>query len=288
MPTPKRRNCNTSRNASKSHLTSIANGWTEGLDLPTYLKVEFDDTLLIWMDTNTRTQAAKDAIVSGMSPNEVRETYYGLGPVAGWRAAVSAATELAGLDAGGTARCRPRAAGSSAGRRERSRWSHDAGLLARHAPPLWTVEQAKVHLRITSTANDADIAQKLATAQEAILSYLECRRRSDLDRGDGARGRDACDPPADGLLLRRPRRWGAPGSLAEDLRPAGGLSRSDGGVMARGDYRHTVTAAESGAARAGWRWRLYAEMDRPRPADVARQHQAGDRARSRTGGGRAR
>jgi HK97 family phage portal protein len=65
------------------HLTSIAHGWTEGLDLPTYLKVEFDDTLLIWMDTNTRTQAAKDAIVSGMSPNEVRETYYGLGPVAG-------------------------------------------------------------------------------------------------------------------------------------------------------------------------------------------------------------
>jgi len=39
-------------------------------------------------------------------------------------------------------------------------------------PALWTVEQAKVHLRITSTANDADIAQKLATAQEAILSYL--------------------------------------------------------------------------------------------------------------------
>ena len=65
------------------HLTSIANGWTEGLELPTYLKIEFDDTLLIWMDTATRTQAAKDAIVSGMSPNEVRSTYYGLGPVPG-------------------------------------------------------------------------------------------------------------------------------------------------------------------------------------------------------------
>lgn len=39
-------------------------------------------------------------------------------------------------------------------------------------PPLWTVDQAKVHLRITSTADDADIAQKLAAAQEAILSYL--------------------------------------------------------------------------------------------------------------------
>jgi hypothetical protein len=39
-------------------------------------------------------------------------------------------------------------------------------------PALWTVEQAKVHLRITGTAHDADIAQKLATAQEAILAYL--------------------------------------------------------------------------------------------------------------------
>ena len=39
-------------------------------------------------------------------------------------------------------------------------------------PALWTVAQAKIHLRITSTANDADIQQKLTTAQEAILSYL--------------------------------------------------------------------------------------------------------------------
>jgi len=39
-------------------------------------------------------------------------------------------------------------------------------------PPLWTVDQAKVHLRITGTAHDADIAQKLASAQEAILAYL--------------------------------------------------------------------------------------------------------------------
>lgn len=39
-------------------------------------------------------------------------------------------------------------------------------------PPLWTLDEAKVHLRITSTAHDADIAQKLATAQEAILSFL--------------------------------------------------------------------------------------------------------------------
>jgi Phage gp6-like head-tail connector protein len=39
-------------------------------------------------------------------------------------------------------------------------------------PPLWTVDQAKVHLRITGTAHDADIQQKLNTAQDGILSYL--------------------------------------------------------------------------------------------------------------------
>jgi hypothetical protein len=39
-------------------------------------------------------------------------------------------------------------------------------------PPLVTVHQAKWHLRVTSTADDDDIALKLATAQEAILSYL--------------------------------------------------------------------------------------------------------------------
>jgi HK97 family phage portal protein len=65
------------------HLTSIATTLGAGLELPLHLKLEFDDTLLIWMDTNTRTQAAKGAIVSGMSPNEVRSTYYGLGPVPG-------------------------------------------------------------------------------------------------------------------------------------------------------------------------------------------------------------
>lgn len=65
------------------HLTAIAATLGYGLELPNYLKLEFDDTLLIWMDTATRTTAAKGAIVSGMSPNEVRATYYGLGPVPG-------------------------------------------------------------------------------------------------------------------------------------------------------------------------------------------------------------
>lgn len=39
-------------------------------------------------------------------------------------------------------------------------------------PPLWTVDQAKVHLHLTGTDYDADVQQKLDTAQEAILSYL--------------------------------------------------------------------------------------------------------------------
>ena len=42
------------------HLTSIANGLDAGLELPLYLKVEFDDTLLIWMDTATRIERGED------------------------------------------------------------------------------------------------------------------------------------------------------------------------------------------------------------------------------------
>lgn len=65
------------------YMISITNGWTTGLELPLSLKVEFDDTLLSWMDTATRTAAAQKAIVSGMSPNEVRATFYDLPPVPG-------------------------------------------------------------------------------------------------------------------------------------------------------------------------------------------------------------
>jgi len=39
-------------------------------------------------------------------------------------------------------------------------------------PPLWTLDQAKVHLHLTGTDYDADVQQKLDAAQEAILSYL--------------------------------------------------------------------------------------------------------------------
>ena len=41
------------------------------------------------------------------------------------------------------------------------------------AGPLWTVEEVKgLQLRITDAAHDADVEQKLGTAQEAILAYL--------------------------------------------------------------------------------------------------------------------
>lgn len=39
-------------------------------------------------------------------------------------------------------------------------------------PPLWTLDQAKTHLRITDTDHDADVQQKLDTAQELICAYL--------------------------------------------------------------------------------------------------------------------
>ena len=39
------------------------------------------------------------------------------------------------------------------------------------AGPLVSLPDAKAHLRITDTAHDADILQKLDTAEEAILAY---------------------------------------------------------------------------------------------------------------------
>jgi Phage gp6-like head-tail connector protein len=39
-------------------------------------------------------------------------------------------------------------------------------------PPLLTLEDAKIHLRITDTAHDVDIQQKLTEAQDVIIDYL--------------------------------------------------------------------------------------------------------------------
>ena len=65
------------------HLVSMATTLGAGLELSLSLKLEFDDTLLIWMDTTVRTNAAKTAISAGMSVNEVRDTFFWLGPVPG-------------------------------------------------------------------------------------------------------------------------------------------------------------------------------------------------------------
>jgi hypothetical protein len=41
------------------------------------------------------------------------------------------------------------------------------------AGPLWTTAEVKaLQLRITDAAHDADVDEKLATAQEAVLAYL--------------------------------------------------------------------------------------------------------------------
>jgi hypothetical protein len=58
-----------------------------GLELPSDLKVEFDEDSFLRMDTATLVQAARDAIASGaMSPNEARQRFYGLPPVTGGEA----------------------------------------------------------------------------------------------------------------------------------------------------------------------------------------------------------
>jgi HK97 family phage portal protein len=55
----------------------------EGLELPRPLGTEFDLDGLLRMDTKTKAEAARDAIQSGVSPNEIRKKYFDLGPVAG-------------------------------------------------------------------------------------------------------------------------------------------------------------------------------------------------------------
>jgi phage portal protein BeeE len=59
-------------------------GIAEPLADGTQYGVEFDIDDLIWMDTATKTKAALDSIGSGgMSPDEARQKYFGLGPVKG-------------------------------------------------------------------------------------------------------------------------------------------------------------------------------------------------------------
>lgn len=68
----------------QSLMTSLEVCLDEGLELPKPYGTEFDVNDLIWMDNATKTKAAHDSIGSGgMSPNEARKRFYGLGKVAG-------------------------------------------------------------------------------------------------------------------------------------------------------------------------------------------------------------
>jgi HK97 family phage portal protein len=65
-------------------MTAIENCLDDGLELPEPYGTEFDIDALIWMDTATKTAAAKDGIGSGaLSPNEARGKYFGLAGVPG-------------------------------------------------------------------------------------------------------------------------------------------------------------------------------------------------------------
>lgn len=65
-------------------MTAIQDCLDDGLELPDPYGTLFDLSVLIEMDTATRTKAAQDAIGSGaMTPNEARANYFGLGPVPG-------------------------------------------------------------------------------------------------------------------------------------------------------------------------------------------------------------
>jgi len=68
----------------QSLTTNLEKCHDEGLELPRPYGTEFDIDDLIWMDTATRVTSAKTSIESGgMSPDEARRKYFGLGPVAG-------------------------------------------------------------------------------------------------------------------------------------------------------------------------------------------------------------
>lgn len=68
----------------QSLIVAFENSLDAGLELPTPYGTEFDVNDLIWMDTATKTSAASESIKSGgVSPDEARKIYFGLGPVEG-------------------------------------------------------------------------------------------------------------------------------------------------------------------------------------------------------------
>lgn len=71
----------------QSQITGIEKRFDQGLALPKVdgrqYGTEFDISDLIWMDAAARTSAAKEGLLAGLSPDEVRKDYYGKGPVKG-------------------------------------------------------------------------------------------------------------------------------------------------------------------------------------------------------------
>jgi HK97 family phage portal protein len=68
----------------QSLLTNFEMSLDEGLELKAPYGTEFDLDDLIWLDTDSKTKAAADALRAGaLSPNEARLKYYGLGPTPG-------------------------------------------------------------------------------------------------------------------------------------------------------------------------------------------------------------
>jgi len=68
----------------QAHMTAIELALDDGLALASPYGTEFDVYDLFWLDPNARTRAATEAIGSGgMTVNEARFRYYGLGPVRG-------------------------------------------------------------------------------------------------------------------------------------------------------------------------------------------------------------
>jgi len=71
----------------QSLITALESTLDEGLALgPQFgnrYGTEFDPDDLIWLDTQTKSAAARDGVGGAMSPNEARKKYYGLGPVKG-------------------------------------------------------------------------------------------------------------------------------------------------------------------------------------------------------------
>jgi HK97 family phage portal protein len=63
---------------------TLDRGLNMGPDYGNRYGVELDPDDLIWLDAEAKSKAAQDGIGSGgMSPNEARQRYYGLGPVEG-------------------------------------------------------------------------------------------------------------------------------------------------------------------------------------------------------------